>query len=259
MSSNSPPPLQSQFKPRVSSFNETPRDRATGHDDHQPLDPQGLGTNANPCFQRSHFHSQNCSPHDPHRSLTLLPLNDLHALPRPPRRACLSRRLTRRWLRKHHRILNPLRPSGRNGTHLRTGLRCQKVHPPRSLPSKNHSPPPLHFSSYLSSLALHEAYPSLVRPGRGHSHTSTILSSLLHPRPHNTIISSPFTNLPSNPIHYSASHPLRHSLNSPPRPHQLPPRFPPQSGNQRRGSQRGVDQPQPSCFLDSLRSLLRHA
>jgi len=60
VSSNSPPSLQSRLKPRVSSFNESPRDRGNEHDDQQPLDSKGyrhntpgreeLSSNANPCF-----------------------------------------------------------------------------------------------------------------------------------------------------------------------------------------------------------------
>ncbi|KHN15680.1 Multidrug and toxin extrusion protein 1 [Glycine soja] len=56
----------------------------------------------------------------------------------------------------------PLRPRRRNGIHLRTSLRCQKVLPPRPLLTKNHSLAPLHLYPNLSPLALHEAYPSII-------------------------------------------------------------------------------------------------
>jgi len=212
-----------------------------------------------PCPHRSQVHFQHILLHDPNWPITLFPLHDLHALPRPPRRTRSRRWLLGHRIRQHHWLLCSLWPRHGNGTHLRPGLRSQKVQTSRPHHAENRPPSSPNFTFHLILLAQHQETITLMWARRRHSQWGTTLYILLSPRSYITIAAAPSKNLSSKPINNSSSHVLRRSLHYPPRAHQLPLCLRPRSRNRRHRVKRCRHKLQPRHVVGYLRCGMGHA
>lgn len=198
------------------------------------------------------MHSKHCMAYGLNRPITLLSVYHFHALPRSGGRACSCGRLTRNWIRQHHRLLHSLRPRHGNGADMWASIRGEEIQTPRPNDAEDSDSPPPNFNLHRILMAQHEENLTPMRPARRHRHRSSILHSLLSTGSRRAIAAPPSANLPSKPISYSAINILCSSLNPPSHPHQLPPRLGSSPRNQRHCFRRCLDKFQSGYLLDYL-------
>ncbi|CAH9065712.1 unnamed protein product [Cuscuta epithymum] len=179
------------------------------------------------------------------RPANVLQSNDLHALPRLPRRARARRRLALHRLRQHHRLLHHLRPRHGYGAHLRPSLRLQTNEASWTHLAKNNPSPPLHFHPHLLCLAEHEEHPPMVRPGPRDRLRGPHVHRLRHPGPLLPLPPPSPEDIPQNAgDHHAVDLLLRH-IAPPPRSPEFPSCQVSPPGNCRGGHCHGPHQPQP--------------